>query len=207
MNYRIYFKNHKNKILAVSFSALANILFFAFAIYDIVLTAPNIDISGIWNYLLYAVTYLIILIANIRNDNFAYQGILMFVFFMVFDQIYTLLIDSPGLFSSFVSGDVTVILLSIFLFLFLLAQVIIGVLLYLSIAKYSRGLIDNFKKVRLLGILYSISLFIGLAFYMSLLLLGLEINPFSVFLLFMTPISEVLMSIAICFTLERLRRI
>lgn len=207
MNYRVYFKNHKNKILAVLFASIANILFFSYAIYSIVLSAPNLDISSVWNYLLYAVTYLIILIANIRNDNFAYQGILMFIFFMVFDQIYTLLVDSPGLLSSFASGDVTIILLSIFLFLFLLAQVVIGILLYVNIVKYSRGTIDNFKKVRIYGILYSVSLFISLAFYMSLLLLPLEINPLSVFLLFMTPISEVFMSVSICFTLERLRRV
>lgn len=207
MNYRVYFKNHRNKIFAVGFSAIANIIFFSYAIYNLVIGAGNIDFSSIWNYLLYAISYLIILIANIRNDNFAYQGILMFVFFMAFDQVYSIFVNSPNFLNAFASGDTIYILLFSFFLIFLIAEAATGVILYININRYMRGTLDNFKKVRIPGILYACFLAVGLAFYLSLFLILPPYGSLVVLLSFIIPISEMIMSIAICFTLERLRRI
>lgn len=207
MNYKVYFKNHKNKIFAVGFSALANIIFFAYALYVLIGARGSLSFSSVWNYLLYAVSYLIILIANIRNDNFAYQGILMFVFFMAFDQVYTLIINSVNVINAFSSGNVIYICLFLLFFLFLLAEAVTGIILYININRYMRGSIDDFKKVRIPGILYSCFLVAGLAFHISLSLILPPYGTLVALFMFIIPISEMIMSIAICFTLERLRRI
>ena len=70
-----------------------------------------------------------------------------------------------------------------------------------------RGSIDDFKKVRIPGILYSCFLVAGLAFNISLSLILPPYGTLVALFMFIIPISEMIMSIAICFTLERLRRI
>ena len=207
MNYRVYFKNHKNKIFAVGFSAIANIIFFAYALYVLIGARGSLSFSSVWNYLLYAVSYLIILIANIRNDNFAYQGILMFVFFMAFDQVYTLILNSVNVINAFSSGNVTYICLFLLFSWCLLAEAITGIILYININRYMRGSIDDFKKVRIPGILYSCLLVAGLEFHISLSLILPPYGTLVALFMFIIPISEMIMSIAICFTFDRLRRI
>ena len=211
MGFSRFFKSHRNKIMAVSLSGLAFALFAAYYLTVEILSGWVFfrrDFLQIWSFLLYLLVYSIILFANIRNDNVAYMGILMFVFFTFFSRIWDLFPASNNLVSSFSSGNPLLIGLCAGFLAAALAQFVLGIILYFRIHLYSRGRDDDYRRIRTLGIAYSIALSLCLSFRIALLLLlqG-TYGPAYTFLVFMIPLSEVIMSVAIVFTLERLRRL
>ena len=82
-----------------------------------------------------------------------------------------------------------------------------GFILYAKILKYMVNPLTDYRPVRKYGIIYSSSLFFILA-----LLIGMEmyVSPsagaLDIAIIFLLPISELIMSVAIVFTLERLYR-
>ena len=211
MGFSRFYKSHRNKIWAVSLSALAFALFLGYYVTMEVLSGWvffRSDFLQIWNFLLYLLVYSIILFANIRNDNVAYMGILMFVFFTFFSRIWDLFPASNNLLASFSSGSPTLITLCAGFLVTALGQFVLGIMLYFRIHVYSRGRDDNYMRIRVLGICYGVALALCLSFRIALLiLLQGAFGPAYTFLVFMIPLSEVVMSGAIVFTLERLRRL
>lgn len=81
----------KNKILAVTFLSLACLFFFGYYLYAEIQTSFTFFRSSDWITILYfvldAIMYLILLLANIRNDDFAYTGIALFVSMETFSYL------------------------------------------------------------------------------------------------------------------------
>lgn len=173
----------------------------------------SFDFSLLWNYILTFIAYAIIFFCNIRNDNYAYRGILLFVFFMAFDQLMEVFYGGAALGLMFNVENPISIVLSVFYLLFVLSEAVVGFMLYYNITKYMMNPVASFKKVRLLAIVYSALLFIAISFSIAIfsVILLPSYTPaqvgLAVTLLLLSPISEVVMSVAIIFTLERLRRV
>lgn len=203
----LYLKHRKNKILAVGLSGLATVLLCLCFFLDMSALDWMFDFTTLWNYLLYFIAYLIILICNIRNDNAAYRGITLFVFFMAFDQIWSGLMMGGTAFALFSGADPVSLTLVIIYLLSVIVGGVLGFILYAKIFKYMINPLADYRPVRKYGIIYSSSLFFILA-----LLIGTEmyVNPLAsaldIAVIFLLPISELIMSVAIVFTLERLYR-
>ena len=212
-NLKMYLKHRRNKILAVGLSGIAVAMLIASFIIDMSAGGWAFDFSLLWNYILTFIAYAIIFFCNIRNDNYAYRGILLFVFFMAFDQLMEVFYGGATLGLMFNVENPISIVLSVFYLLFVLSEAVVGFMLYYNITKYMMNPVASFKKVRLLAIVYSALLFIAISFSIAIfsVILLPSYTPaevgLAVTLLLLSPISEVVMSVAIIFTLERLRRV
>ena len=212
-NLKMYLKHRRNKILAVGLSGIAVAMLIASFIIEMSAGGWSFDFSLLWNYILTFIAYAIIFFCNIRNDNYAYRGILLFVFFMAFDQLMEVFYGGAALGLMFNVENPISIVLSVFYLLFVLSEAVVGFMLYYNITKYMMNPIASFKKVRLLAIVYSALLFIAISFSIAIfsVILLPSYTPaqvgLAVTLLLLSPISEVVMSVAIIFTLERLRRV
>lgn len=212
-NLKMYLKHRRNKILAVGLSGIAVAMLIASFIIEMSAGGWAFDFSLLWNYILTFIAYAIIFFCNIRNDNYAYRGILLFVFFMAFDQLMEVFYGGAALGLMFNVENPISIVLSVFYLLFVLSEAVVGFMLYYNITKYMMNPVASFKKVRLLAIVYSALLFIAISFSIAIfsVILLPSYTPaqigLAVTLLLLSPISEVVMSVAIIFTLERLRRV
>ena len=212
-NLKMYLKHRRNKILAVGLSGIAVAMLIASFIIEMSAGGWSFDFSLLWNYILTFIAYAIIFFCNIRNDNYAYRGILLFVFFMAFDQLMEVFYGGAALGLMFNVENPISIVLSVFYLLFVLSEAVVGFMLYYNITKYMMNPVASFKKVRLLAIVYSALLFIAISFSITIfsVILLPSYTPaqigLAVTLLLLSPISEVVMSVAIIFTLERLRRV
>lgn len=212
-NLKMYLKHRRNKILAVGLSGIAVAMLIASFIIEMSAGGWSFDFSLLWNYILTFIAYAIIFFCNIRNDNYAYRGILLFVFFMAFDQLMEVFYGGAALGLMFNVENPISIVLSVFYLLFVLSEAVVGFMLYYNITKYMMNPVASFKKVRLLAIVYSALLFIAISFSIAIfsVILLPSYTPakvgLAVTLLLLSPISEVVMSVAIIFTLERLRRV
>ncbi|MBO4541233.1 MAG: hypothetical protein J5736_04580 [Bacilli bacterium] len=189
-----FLKEKRNKILAILFASLAMAAFLCYYLVEELVSSWHFFRSNpleIWSFAIALITYGLLLICNIRNDSFAYQGILMFVF-------YTAL----GAFFDLVQGMVNAFLGPL-LILFLSGKLIIGVFLYLNTTRYMRGYSVPWRRIRIFGIVYAALLTLSWAVYAGLALLfgGISLMAFLTL-----SFSEALIGWCIVFTLERLRR-
>lgn len=215
MGFRRFFKLYKNKILAIGFASLALIAFFTYYIMEVARFGFGFftqDAFTIWNMVVVFIAYAMIFFCNITNDSSAYQGILMFVFMVVAGQILSSIDTVIDCIRNISGESPEVIVVTVLHILFMLGQIFVGVCLYLNSRRYMRGLSDDFKKLRLYGILFTVMLALShgaIITLVALLMFGYAtvFDWVSFLSLFLLPISEVLMSVSVNFTLERLRRL
>ena len=206
MNWRLYLKHRKNKILAVSLSSIAFLMLAASFALEVSLVGASF--TSLWNYLLYFLSYGMILFYNIRNDNNAYRGITLFVFFMAFNQIWSVFMGGIDLAILFDMANPLSIVINVFYLALVLAGGVIGFFLYAKIARYMVDPLASFRKVRIFAIVYAAILLVlfGISLWSVFFFLG-DVDSLSLASLILLPLSEVIMAAAIIFTLERLRRI
>ena len=149
-----------NKFFAVLFSAMALL----FLIAEFVASGAYygfgaiMTFSGIWNYLLLLGCLLLLLIFNLRNDDRAYAGISLLIFFAAFDGFFGIG-TSVEYVSYFAKNNQSVGMFIAFLsILFWIGQLGMGVVSYIFVARYRFGRTNNFKLVRLFVCLFLLSL-------------------------------------------------
>lgn len=199
----------KNKILAVTFLSLACLFFFGYYLYAEIQTSFTFFRSSDWITILYfvldAIMYLILLLANIRNDDFAYTGIALFVSMETFSYLQKLFYGQMSFVNILYSGSPLLILLGTFYILFLMGEAGVGIALYVLVVRYQRGY-PHFKPIRILGIFFACSIALASLTYVGLIA-GSGLGAGTIFAILATPLAEVFASVGIVFTLERLRRI
>jgi hypothetical protein len=211
MNFNILllnFRNHKWKYLAILFASMATILMgtsFIISFYSYYFSSGvgSWLFTWLWDFVIYLVCYLLLLVGNIKNNNYAYQGMLGFVFFMVFNLILpvlsTLLNIATGAWTSMLG------LMVVAFGLVYVAQAVFGILAYILTYKYLRGTYYRLRRIVLFAILYALFLFIG--YFATLGIYAIEDTVVTLTLdEILLEISNVLFSVAIIFTVLRLRR-
>lgn len=200
----------KNKILAVSFLTLTCLCFFGYYAYAEIVTSFTYFRSSNWLTILYfvldAVMYIILLSANIRNDDFAYTGIALFVSMETFSFLQRFFYGQFSFISILASGLPLAILFEVFYMSFLMAEAGVGIALYVFVVLYQRGF-PHFKPIRILGILFACFVSMTLLSYFSLVLSTGAYSLSSLLSLILLPLAESFASVGIIFTLERLKRI
>ncbi len=209
-----YISFKRNKILAVTFSGAALLLFIAFFIWN---NATNgwpfftkFNLSTAWSTVLTLIVYLIIFTCNIRNDNFAYSGIMLFVSIAFIGQFFALISGSYNVTSAFSSGKPGLIIYAILGFLLCVSMLVVGVILYIRSFRYMARRDNDFRIIRILSIVFAGLLFALLAYNICWpIAFGYSwsaINANYIWF-FSDRIADCLMGVAIVFTFERLRRI
>lgn len=157
------------------------------------------------------IAYFTIFYCNVTNDNAAYRGIVMFVFMIVVSQMMNLFPNFFLAMDQFFTSDPVVIAFTLLQLAFLIAQVVVGVMLYLRAQGYRMMRYDDFRKVRLFAILFASMLGLSLLSSIVATSVGVKFSTpldatFFYVTLFSLPLSEVLMAVSVVFTFERLRR-
>ena len=210
-----YFKEHRNKILAITFSSLALAAFIGYYIileivfggtyFRTLIATTNDYLFEFWNTFFYVVlVFGGLLVRNINNDGRAYSNILIFVFSIAFGAFYSLILAGVDIFMSFGGGGYGPlgIIILLLIIAFTVAEIIFGSLLYVNVARYMRGMGVEWSKIRRLAIILAILVSLAAFPMVAFSFLGGEgwISLLDV------SVAEAFCSIAIIFTLERLRR-
>ncbi len=199
----------KNKIFAVTFLALACCFFFGHYLFLEIDCSWTYFRSASWPdiiaFVLDAMVYLILLSCNIRNDDFAYTGIALFVSMKFIGYIRVFMYSQVNLLNALYSGSALSVLLSLFYLSFLAGEVAVGVCLYIFMVRYQRGS-PRFVIVRVFAILFAAILTLTGLFYCLLYLQSIAFSWRTLFTWLALPLAEACAGVGIIFTLERLRR-
>ena len=210
MNLFRNFKYKKNKIFAVGFSSLALVLFFVYygiqvGMYGFAFFTS--DPFEIWNFAIVLIAYFTVFYYNLMNDNRAFRGITMFLFMIVASQVINFAFSFPVSIVNLFSAHPLVIVFTLLNIAFLVGQIVVGVLLYVNASRFARGGFVDQRKIRKYAILFAVAL--GLTAFSQMVLLGFSgfqsiEYAIAYVSLFAFPLSEVMMAVAVVFTLERL---
>ena len=204
-----FWRLHRNKIFAVSFAALAVATFVAQYILTGVFYGWNNVFTGPLPIINASITlgiFLMILVTNIRNDDRAYNGILMFVFLIAWRLVWSFLPQGLSLGSLIGSSRPEYVATAVLDLLLGLGAAGLGVTLYVFVFRYRMGRGD-FNLVRLFAVLFALALALLAGADLALYLLSISTisAPYAA-LCVCAVLPDALMGVAVAFTLERLRR-
>jgi hypothetical protein len=210
MNYQRFknqWKYHYKKYFALTFTILALCCLIGSGAYTVYMTNGNSGGASIyftiWDFALFAIAYMLILIGNLEGTTLAYQGMLMYVFMTLLSAGLAFLENGFLNVNLFKSGDALTIVLFVLVMSCYALVTVSGIMSYLRTVQYLRNSYSNYSGLRNWCLLFAIG---------NALLYGLE--PFllvvsganiSAFLLVLEPLSEVFIGIAIFFTITRLK--
>lgn len=205
MNQR--WKYHYKKYVAIALSAIASALMVTSFLIGFFSDPASIKglsgLTSIWNYAVFSIIYLLILIGNIQGSYRAYNGVLGFVFMFVFQAIFDFLLDVPSEIASLSGQSPWLNLVSFLLLAFYVFSIVSGIMTYVRIRQYLIGRYSSYRGVRNWCLGFTICTCLSSGFLP--LLSMLEGVPFNAIVYLFLPISEFIMSIAIYFTVLRLK--
>ncbi len=209
------FRYHYKKYLAVFFVSLA----IAFISADIILTFVNLVVGGyqpglsvvspVITFVILMVAYIMIFKGNLEGTGLAFQGVLSFVFLLLFNEIISLIFNSIltniNAIVCFRAGDYLSGALAIASYIFLGFQVLAGIFSYVRLRQYMTGQYVSSTGVKVWFMIY-FGLFI-LSQGTTLALFFLSSSPenyIALFLVLLEPLSELCCVISSIFTVLRL---
>lgn len=203
---KYFWQLHRNKIFAVTLSALGVISFVvAYVVFGLgfgfnFLTASPFTII---NLVLNLVILTLLLINNIRNDNRAFGAVMMVVFLAVWGLIVSWLPGGSGLYAVFNAGP-GIVTLGVFLLLFAAASIALGIVTYVFLFRYRLGR-TSFERQMLFSRLFVACLVVELILEVVTIfsLIAFDAYTFTYYLL--ANLSMAFAGVACLFTLRRLR--
>src|SRR5574344_2038415 len=199
-------KYHYKKYLAIFFDSLA----IAFISADFIISLLQMTgsfsstiLSGfsyIWNFAILMVCYIYILKGNMQGTSQAFQGVLSFVFLVLFLLIVNTAVNSVSNLLLFASGSWQSSLISSLYLLFSLLQIVSGIFSYIRLRQYMLGRYSNTKSIALWYSIFMGSLILTYGFQITLYVMA---GGASILLLLLQPLSELSCAIACLFTVLR----
>ncbi len=209
------FRYHYKKYLAILFICLA----IAFISADIILTFVNLIVSGyqpglstlspVITFVILMVAYIMIFKGNLDGTGLAFQGVLSFVFLLLFNEILSLIFDSMltnlNVFYCFKIGDYLSGALSILTYLFLAFQILAGVFSYVRLRQYMTGQYVSSTGVKVWFMIYFGLFVLTTGTTLALFFINSSSENYIVlFLALLEPLSELCCVISSIFTVLRL---
>lgn len=212
MNWSVFkqrFAYHYKKYLAIIFAIVAFVLLIGSGVASVLEDANTGtslqlgSIFSIWNFVLLGIAYLLLLSGNIQGANYAYTGMLMYVFMQIWTGVQLFLLGGVGSLASLFSGSVGTIVVTSLILLCYVALIVGGIMSYLRTSQYLRNSYSDYPKMRNWCLLFCIANIVvnGLT---PVLFLVAGYSP-SILLSFLDPLSQVFISLAIFFTVARLK--
>lgn len=197
-----------NKLFAIAFASFGSLLLVTELALRIGYLRDSFSFGHVWNYLLLFAAYIVLLVMNIRNDDRAYYGISILVFFVGFDGFFGIGDSIEATIYYFTNGAYVAAILS-FLTLFLWAgQLAMGILTYIWCILYRSGRSNNFKLLFIFAILFVISIVLTTsATLITTLVISPDMDRLLVLIWILYYLSQILCAIAVVFTLLRLKRL
>ena len=113
--------------------------------------------GSVWNYVILLVSFIFILYGSINGTAIAYNGILMFVFYLMWDFGATVVVNwINGTFLNLFSGQPIVIAETIISLVGNIAAFILGILLYIKLRQFLMGRYASYTGLRNLALAFTI---------------------------------------------------
>lgn len=199
-------KYHYKRYLSIIFSSIGLALLVGGLTYLLITNRNNgYQVFGsIWNYIILLVAFVFILCGNVSGTTLAYSGILMFVFYILWDfGSYIVLSVLNGSFLNLFSGS---LFASVYTIVFLggsIAAFVLGILLYIRLRQFLTGRYSSYTGLRNLCLAFIILAVLFNAVMPAILLL---MSPsLETFLMLLQPFAVICEALASFFTVTRLK--
>jgi hypothetical protein len=202
------FRFHQNKYLAVFFSSLALALLLSDFLLEVILIAEGYATLSwdsplsLWNYVVLGICYSWLLVGNLRNDNRAYSGLLMFVFMSFVGSIESLFYFELLNFRILFSKDAVLIALALVLLGILILEIVAGIMTFVRIRQYLSRRYFSYKGVWIWCLVFVV--FTVASNCLWPIIYAIEGTLSSTWTLVLLPLSEAFAAVACFFTTLRL---
>ncbi len=162
MNKGIFFQKlryHYKRYLSILFASIGlAFLVGALTYFGIANRTNSATMMGsVWNYVILLVSFIFILYGSINGTAIAYNGILMFVFYLMWDFGATVVVNwINGTFLNLFSGQPIVIAETIISLLGNIAAFVLGILLYIKLRQFLMGRYASYTGLRNLALAFTI---------------------------------------------------
>lgn len=209
MSFGRSFRYSYKKSFAILFATLGLALYAA----NVIAMAISGFLTGAFDILSIALTifaYMVILSGNIQSNDYAYQGVGLFILWTTIDYIFEFFYSLMDVFSTLATGNPELIVLSVIVFVFLAGAITCGIFSYMRIRQYLTSRYAYYNRVRNWTLAFVICLSISSAFYPALIILTYYLSgtamTWVVFVLGIAPyLSNICIAIACYFTVLRLK--
>lgn len=160
--------------------------------------------GSVWNYVILLVSFIFILYGSINGTAIAYNGILMFVFYLMWDFGATVVVNwINGTFLNLFSGQPIVIAETIISLVGNIAAFILGILLYIKLRQFLMGRYASYTGLRNLALAFTILVILFNSVVPTLFLIASPtLQTFLSLLIYFAVIFEAL---SVFFTICRLK--
>lgn len=209
------FKYHYKKYLAIFFVSLA----VAFIAGDLILsfvsmilqgTQPGLGIiSRVLSFVILMVSYVMIFKGNVEGTGLAFQGVLSFVFLLLFSEIVSMLLNSIdsgiSLVTYFRDGSYVLGSITLVSYLLIVLQVVAGIFSYIRLRQYMLGHYVSSLGVKVWFMIYFGLFILGVGATLAIFFLRFPSSDWmKVFIALLEPISELCCGISCIFTVLRI---
>lgn len=199
-------KYHYKKYLSITFASVGLALLVGALAYLLITRQDGYSIFGsIWNYLILLVSFIFILVGTVSGTTLAYSGILMFVFYILWDfgEYILMLLLIGGSFGEVFQNSVWNIIYNVGFLFGSVAALILGILLYVRLRQFLAGKYVSYVGLRNLALAFMILAIIFNGFFPMLTLIA---EPtLEVFLSLLCPFAVIFEALASFFTVTRLK--
>lgn len=199
-------KYHYKRYLSIIFASIGLALLVGALAYLLITRQDGYSIFGsIWNYLILLVSFIFILVGTVSGTTLAYSGILMFVFYILWDfgEYILMLLLIGGSFGEVFQNSVWNIIYNVGFLFGSVAALILGILLYVRLRQFLAGKYVSYVGLRNLALAFMILAIIFNGFFPMLTLIA---EPtLEVFLSLLCPFAVIFEALASFFTVTRLK--
>ena len=199
-------KYHYKRYLSIAFASIGLALLVGALTYFSITNRTNsyTMMGSLWNYLILLVCFIFILYGSIQGTAIAYNGILMFVFFLLWDFGSSFVINwLSGSFLNLFSGNPLLIAATLISFGGNLLALITGIFLYIRLRQFLTGRYASYTGLRNLALVFSI---LVILFNIVVPILFIVYSPtLDMFLSLLYYFAIIFEALAVFFTICRLK--
>lgn len=200
-------KYHYKKYLSITFASVGLALLVGAIAYLLIANRQDgYSVFGsIWNYLILLVSFIFILCGTVSGTTLACSGILMFVFYILWDfcDFILVFLVGNGSFEEMFGNSVWSILYNVGFLFGSIAAFVLGILLYIRLRQFLIGKYVSYVGLRNLALAFMILAIIFNGFFPMLTLIA---EPtLEVFLSLLCPFAVIFEALASFFTVTRLK--
>lgn len=152
-------KYHYKRYLSITFASIGLALLIGALTYFSITNRTNsyTMMGSLWNYIILLVSFIFILYGTIQGTAIAYNGILMFIFFLMWDFGSAFVINwLSGSILNLFSGDPLVIAATLISLGGNLVAFLIGIFLYIRLRQFLTGRYASYTGLRNLSLIFTI---------------------------------------------------
>lgn len=150
-------KYHYKKYLANIFSCIGLALLVGAMVYMFMPTEDGTSVTygSIINCMILLASFICILVGNVQGSTIAYQGILIFIFYLLWDfGDYLVISLLTGSLANIFYGDVVVTVLTLLFLGGSIAGLVVGILLYIRLRQFLTGRYSSYVGLRNMALVY-----------------------------------------------------